>query len=223
MGTLPWISDENLNASITTLLDRAAAAVSNAEARQRRNVIDPFSSLLIASTFGAQDESTLQGMQNSSSALRGMSNFLGMFHQQVLASVAGWINHDAGYDLESPSRRMLAEVKNKHNTMNTSNRKQVVTDLDTAVRQKGRGWTGYLVIIVPSTPVRYEKQIGARSVYEMDGASFYQVATGHANALHELYDVLSDRIGTSDEVKEYCNRILLTSIPPRIQPPRTAV
>ena len=217
MGTLAWISDKNLDEAITALLGSAAAAVRNAGIRQQRNVIDPFSSLLIASTFEVQDELTLQGMLNSNSALRGMSNALGLFHQQVLASVDGWLNHDAGYDLESPARRVLAEVKNKHNTMNASNREKVVADLDTAVRQKGRGWTGYLVIILPSSPDRYEKQIGTRSVYETDGASFYQTVTGEANALHDLYDVLSNRIGTSNEIKEYCRRILLASMPPRIQ------
>ncbi len=46
---------------------------------------------------------------------------------------------------------MLAEVKNKHNTMNQSNRNQVIDDISTAVRQKGRGWQGYLVTIIPKT------------------------------------------------------------------------
>ena len=42
----------------------------------------------------------------------------------ILGSVDGWDNHDAGYDLECDARIILAEIKNKWNTMNSSNRRQ---------------------------------------------------------------------------------------------------
>ena len=67
-----------------------------------------------------------------------MSNAIGTFHQSVLGSVEGWLNHDTGYDLENPSRKLIAEIKNKHNTMNQQNREKVISDLDTALKQKGR-------------------------------------------------------------------------------------
>ena len=185
--------------------------------RQRRNVVDPFLSLLIASTFGANSRDELLRLQNSNSALNGMSNALGYFHQEILAGVAGWANHDAGYDLECPARRILAEVKNKHNTMNASNREKVIGDLDTAVRQKGRGWTGYLAIIVPRVPRRYETPLGTnRPVSEIDGASFYHKVTGDPNALHDLFDVLCNELTSSQEISDYCRQVMADSIPPRI-------
>ena len=215
MPKLSWIADQHLDAAIATLLERANRAVTRAEANQQRNVVDPFSSLLIATTFGAQDEATLTGIQGSNSALNGMANALGDFHQEILGHIPGWENHDAGYDLENTRRQLLAEVKNKHNTMNASNREKVIGDLDTAVRQKGRGWTGYLVIVVPRRPTRYETQVSAREVYEIDGASFYEKATDHPNALHELFDVLCNELGTTDEVSRYCRRVMLASLPAR--------
>ncbi len=215
---LSWISDERLEAAIATLRYSANAAIHQADQRQQRNVIDPFSSLLIATAFNIAREQSLRGVQSSSSALRGMSNALGAFHQEILSSVAGWANHDAGYDLENPARQMLAEVKNKHNTMNASNREKVIADLDIAVRQKGRGWTGYLVVIVPKVPNRYETRIGpseTRPIYEIDGASFYQKATNDENALHDLFDVLCDALKTSDEIAYYCRQIMSASLPAR--------
>ncbi len=104
----------------------------------------------------------------------GISNAVGDFHQEVLGSVEGFRNHDAGYDLECPDKQIVAEVKNKHNTMNAPNRKQVVDDLDTAVRQKTGSWVAYLVVIVPGKPKRYRKKLTNR-VYEIDGASFFLV------------------------------------------------
>ncbi len=215
MPKLSWIADLHLDAAIATLLERANRAVTRAEANQQRNVVDPFSSLLIANTFGANDEATLTGIQGSNSALNGMANALGDFHQEILGHIPGWENHDAGYDLENTQRRLLAEVKNKHNTMNASNREKVIGDLDTAVRQKGRGWTGYLVIVVPRRPIRSENRVSAREVYEIDGASFYEKATNHPNALHELFDVLCAELGTTEEVARYCRRVMLASLPAR--------
>lgn len=144
-----------------------------------------------------------------------MSNALGEFHQKVLGGVDGWINHDAGYDLECPARRILAEVKNKHNTMNTSNREKVIGDLDTAVRQKGRGWTGCLVVVVPKRPERYARRITNREVYETDGASFYHEVTGSPNALHDLFDTLCNELTPSSEITAYCERMMAQSFPAR--------
>ena len=216
MPKLSWIADATLNAAIARLKQSASDSLSEAVSRQQRNVVDPFLSLLIASTFGMNVRNNLIQLQNGNSALNGMPNALGYFHQEVLGGIPGWVNHDAGYDLECEGRQVLAEVKNKHNTMNSSNRQQVVNDLDTAVRQKGRGWTGYLVIVVPRLPNRYERRLGTnRPVFEIDGASFYNKATGDPNALHDLFDVLNAELSTSRDIADYCNEVLATSIPPR--------
>ena len=108
---MDWISDDALRKCVEQLLEEARAADAEADARRQRNVVDPFSSLLIASTFGIDEADTLQGVQRAESSVRGMSNALGKFHQAVLGSVAGWVNHDAGYDLECVSCQIVAEVK----------------------------------------------------------------------------------------------------------------
>ncbi len=43
---------------------------------------------------------------------------IGRFHQGVLGGVHGFKNHDAGYDIENKQRKIIAEIKNKYNTMN---------------------------------------------------------------------------------------------------------
>lgn len=213
---LPWIDDKKLDQHIRTLSDEALGSAGNAEARRMRNVVDPFGSLLTARTFDIGDSSSLLKLQNSESALRGMSNALGRFHQNVLGSVEGWGNHDAGYDLESFRHCIVAEVKNKWNTMNSTNRREVVSELNTAVRQKGRGWNGFLVLIVPRRPKRYREPIGKRDeVFETDGASFYELATGEPNALHDLFEELCRALSPSRDIAEYCCAILEASLPPR--------
>ena len=217
MPKLNWISDDALDEAISRFRASAARALEKSVLRQRRNVIDPFLSLLIANTFGATGKDELLRLQNSNSGLKGMGNALGYFHQEVLGKIPGWDNHDAGYDLECAEKRILAEIKNKHNTMNADTRKQVISNLDTAVRQKRGAWTGYLVTIVPKKPARYEtRAISNRPVFEIDGASFYHKAADDPNALHDLFDILCDELTVSQEISDYCRQIMAASIPPRV-------
>ena len=214
---LAWISDEKLYHEINTLLTRAQNAWEKAEERRIQNVIDPFQSLVIASVFDIREPEELADTQRKESALRGLSNAIGNFHQQILGSVDGWENHDAGYDLECSALRIVAEVKNKWNTMNSSNREKVESELRTAIRQKSGNWTGYLVLVIPRHPQRYPNPLPIeRNLFEIDGASFYELVTGDPNAIHDLLDKLCDAITPSSNIADYCRQIMMDSLPPRI-------
>ena len=145
-----------------------------------------------------------------------MSNALGIFHQTVLGSVNGWEDHDTGYDLKCSERMIIAEVKNKWNTLNAPSKEQAVGNLATVIRNMKGPWTAYLVQIVPKPPVRYEKSHG-KNVIETDGASFYHEVTGYPNAIHDLFDVLSSRLTPSDKIAAYCKtHTVKQSLAPRM-------
>ena len=93
-----WIAEADFNREVAILRQRATDALEKAQERRVKNVVDPFQSLVVASTFDIQDRATLSGVQRAESAIRGLSNALGEFHQKILGSVDGWENHDAGYD-----------------------------------------------------------------------------------------------------------------------------
>lgn len=220
MTHLAWLPDEVLYSAINELEERASLAREKAGQRMLQNTVDPFTSLMIAHTYRVGSPKELQDLQETASAQSGVASAVGHFHQQILGSIEGWTNHDAGYDLENRNARIVAEIKNKHNTMNATNRNQVQADLDTAVQQKGRNWRGYLVIIIPRTPARYEKRLEncTRPVYEIDGASFYTLATGGVQtALHDLYTItasmLQQKYSMACEISEYCKAQLIESIP----------
>lgn len=219
MSRLSWMADGKLTRILFATLERAQAASDEAEGRMKKNVIDPFSSLISAATFGVTEGNMLSSAQQAESASKGIASAVGSFHQQILGKVEGFRDHDAGYDLECASRQIIAEVKNKHNTMNAANRREVINELETAIRQKSGRWDAFLVIIIPKKPERYRKQIG-KEIYEVDGASFYELATGSRTALHDLYYAVEDIITEgiypevlSKSVLEYCKTALLAGIP----------
>ncbi len=208
-----WIDSDFMDQAIDELLLSSKRALEEAPSRQKANVVDPFQSLVVASTFEVKSVDHFESLQAINSSLRGISNALGHFHQTILGAVPGWINHDAGYDLECKKRRLIAEVKNKHNTMNSNNRSKVEDDLRTAIKQKPtRDWTAYLVIVVPKKPNRYQKSIGA-NMYEIDGASFYELATGYSDALHQLFDAVCRRVDTTDDLQLRCRELFRESMP----------
>lgn len=140
---------------------------------------------------------------------------VGNFHKTILGHVKGWRNHDKGYDLENNQRKIIAEIKNKHNTMNVANQQQIENELGTALKQKGANWTAYLVAIIPKTPQRYKKQIvaGRRSLFIVDGASFYEVVTGSPTALHDLYVCLQKRLALSNKMRAHCDTLFKRALP----------
>lgn len=102
--------------------------------------------------------------------------------------------------------------------MNASNREKVIADLDTAIKQKQAGWTGYLVIVVPKKLERYKKELTTRRVFEVDGATFYDCATQHKFALHDLYHAVEQILKNKNknltgDVLQYCSSILESGIP----------
>ena len=222
MARLSWISDSDLQNAVDQLVEQTNNAKRDADERMKKNVIDPFLSLVLASTFDVDTREELVSTQQLSSALRGIGNALGTFHHQILSSVDGWIDYDAGYDIENANRRILAEIKNKHNTMDSKSRRATIQGLETTLDIK-RGWKAYLVIIVPKKPRRYRNQIVMRRpVYEIDGASFYEGVTGDPNALRDLFAAVIDIFNSDGQkvpngVISYCHEVFDTYMP-RVEP-----
>ena len=209
MISLSWITDEDLYAATERLKARAIQAYTEAKVRTQGNIIDPFSSLFLASIRGIDTVEELENIQANASAMSGLSSALGTFHQDILGSIPGWDNHNAGYDLECISKQIVAEVKNKHNTMNASNRKEVIESLDTAVQQKGRGWTGYLVTVIPKARKPFKKRLTIqRAVFEIDGGSFYAKATGSQTAMQDLFQVVMTQMTLPNDIQAYCLQAL---------------
>ena len=202
MPRLDWISERNLRGCISKLMERCERAYSKADKNVVKNVQDPFWLLCMTKTFGISNPDDLRKLQESASALSGASSAVGDFHQNVLGRVNGFRNHDAGYDVENKERKILAEIKNKHNTMNAGNRNDVEKELISAVKSRP-GYTAYLVIMIPKTPIRYRREIGRR-VFEVDGSSFYTIATGQQNALKDLYETLATDICAEESMRKHC-------------------
>lgn len=213
MPSFDWLPEAALEAATDTFAASIARCRREQRVRIRRNVLDPFSLAAVAHVFGADSADDVLDYARMSAVIGCIGNALGKFHQQVLGGAEGWRDHNRGFDVICEADRVLAEVKNKHNTMNAPGRRQVEDDLKSALRQREPGWTAYLVIVIPKKPERYRKEI-APNLFEIDGASFYEVVSGRNNALHDVLDHLCATLDVSEQVADAVRQI--GSLPPRL-------
>lgn len=131
---------------------------------------------------------------------------MGNFHQKLLSRVNGWKIPALNFvDLISEENKIVAEVKNKHNTVKKSDLKAVYDELQSAVLHKTskyHGYTAYYVTVIPASTKRFIKEFtpsdnetntqrqANKQILEIDGYSFYALVTGEQEALNQLYQIL---------------------------------
>lgn len=221
MAFLKWITDKNLKDAVTHLLNKSEEAKVNAKDEFGKNVIDPFSAMFEMAGFDVSYGAWLKNETNRQ-AQKTLQNHVGDFHQTVLGFSDGWKNMKTGnvMDLVSEKHKIIAEVKNKFNTISGGKLADLYHSLQGQVMPKNslyKGYTAYYVAIIPKKPKRYnieftpsdkedgEKCPANKNIREIDGASFYDLVSGHENALENLFDVLPEVILECSEGKYKIN------------------
>lgn len=210
MPRLGFISDDALEQIVCDLLSEAATAKDKAEQSYNRNVIDPFAVLFEMAGFGLEPDVWLTS-EKTRQAQKTLQNHVGEFHQRVLGKISGWQDLVVGsvLDLVSTERKIVAEIKNKFNTVKGSDRVGIYDAMHALVMPKGqqyRGYTAYYVEVIPKSAARYdrvftppdkttgEQRAANDRIRQIDGASFYALATGVDDALSQLFGALPDAI-----------------------------
>lgn len=206
MPKLNWISDKELDDIVAQLLDKAKMAKSSATKKFGKNVIDPFSSLFEMSGFEMGYDEWIKS-ETARQAQKTLQNHIGDFHQKILGSCKGWMDKKTGgvIDIVSDKKRIVAEIKNKYNTLSGGKLAELYYSFDGLVMPKNsiyKDFTAYYVAVIPKKPDRYnkefvpsDKQKGKKcpannKIREIDGASFYTLVTGEQNALKNLFEIL---------------------------------
>ena len=210
MPRLDWIADASLETEVSQLLSIAKTAKENANEDFGKNVIDPFSAIFEMSGFGIDYETWLKS-ETTRQAQKTLQNHIGDFHQNILGYSIGWTNMKVGsvVDLVSHEHKIIAEIKNKHNTISGGKLSDLYYSLDGLISPKSsiyKGFIAYYVTIIPKTQKRFNipftpsvKEKGERcpvneNIRQIDGASFYSLVTRSDNALENLFDVLPNVI-----------------------------
>ena len=203
MPYVSWIADEDFKSVTATLIQ----SFEDAQKKNfERNVIDPFTLLFEMSLFQLSGDAWKE-TEKHRQAQKALTNAVGNFHQKLLGKVAGW--QDLGtkhqVDLLNTQRRIIAEVKNKFNTLNAGGFVKLYNTLDSLVSEKAsvfKGYTSYYVEIIPENGALFNEcftpsnsSTGTKCsenplVRRIDGISFYALVTGVDDALKQMFMAL---------------------------------
>lgn len=137
---------------------------------------------------------------------KSINNSIGTFHEQILGGIKGFeIGNLSGFDVKAIDNTLFADIKNKHNTMNSSSSEALFQKLaryaDTYKNAKcywvqilakgsfNESWKGDL----------NGKEYSHSRVFKISGDQFYSLLSGQNDALLQLYKILP--LAISDYLK----------------------
>ncbi len=191
---LGFISDEDLFSHVQETVSKYRFKIDLKTFN--KNLIDPIKLTFDSKVYGKTLEETIE-----SEIIRQMdktnSNHIGYFHQNIFR----YINHEwsvpkQGFDLVNEEKRIYVEIKNKHNTMNSSSAQKTYIKMQSMLLKSAENRCFLVEVIAKksqNTPWKISLD-GVPHTHEyirrvsMD--LFYEMVTGEADAFRKLCEAL---------------------------------
>ncbi|WP_215044933.1 Eco47II family restriction endonuclease [Tenacibaculum dicentrarchi] len=163
-----------------------------------KNLIDPikltFDSIVYEQSYNDTIENEVLRQLDKTN-----SNLIGYFHQNIFKFFSNeWIvPKQGGYDIENPKEKILVEMKNKHNTMNSSSSAKTYMKMQGKLIEDNENKC-YLVEIIAKNSqnipwvvtIDGEKQKPIENIRRISIDKFYEIVTKDKLAFQKLCAVL---------------------------------
>lgn len=204
-----FITDEHFITCIENLHNSYLKAKSNISKKKfYNNKIDTIK-LTFDSKFNKISEDSIVETEILRQIDKSINNSIGTFHEQILGGIKGFEKGNLnGFDIKANDNTLFADIKNKHNTMNSSAAESLFQKLaryaDTYKQAKC-----YWVQVLAKSSFN-EKWIGEINgkeyshsrVYKISGDQFYALLTGKDDAFYKLYKALPKAISDFLDARE---------------------
>ncbi|MEA3491803.1 MAG: Eco47II family restriction endonuclease [Campylobacterota bacterium] len=192
--SLGFISDEDLFAHVKETVEKYRFRIDLK--KFNKNLIDPikltFDSKIYAKPLDEIIESEIIRQMDKSN-----TNHIGYFHQNIFRYISeDWEVPSQGFDLINKKEKIYVEMKNKHNTMNSSSAQKTYIAMQSMIL-KGADIECYLVEVIAKKSQNTPWKISLNSEpYSHDNIrrlsidKFYEVVTGKEDAFKNLCEVL---------------------------------
>lgn len=115
---LGFISDADIYAHVKATIESYRREIDLEQFNQ--NIIDPIKMSFDCKVYGKTMEEAIQD-ECIRQIDKSNTNLIGYFHQRLFSYLGnGWEVPAKGFDVENKQKHIFAEMKNKHNTMNSS-------------------------------------------------------------------------------------------------------
>ena len=132
---------------------------------------------------------------------KSINNSIGTFHEQVLGGIEGYeLGNLSGFDIKAEDNTLFADIKNKHNTMNSSSAEALFQKLARYADDYKQAKCYWVQILAKGSFNEHwkgdinGKEYSHSRVFKISGDQFYALLSGNKNALYDLYKALPTAI-----------------------------
>ena len=192
-----FVSDEHLLQCIANLHQAYQRARQNTSKQTfYKNKVDTIK-LTFDARFNGVGEEDLIEAEILRQIDKSTNNSIGTFHEQVLGGIEGFESGRLqGYDIRALDDTLFADIKNKHNTMNSSSAESLFQKLKHYADQHKQAKCYWVQIWAKGSFCELwrsdinGKEYSHSRVYKISGDRFYALLSGQEDALYQLYRAL---------------------------------
>ena len=211
-----FITDEHLLSCIANLHKAYLKAKSNVSRNSLySNKVDTIK-LTFDSKFNNIDEEDLIQSEILRQIDKSINNSIGTFHEQILGGINGYeLGNLSGFDIKANDDTLFADIKNKHNTMNSSSAEALFQKLARYADTYKKAKCYWVQILAKNSFTELwkgeinGKEYSHSRVYKISGDQFYALLSGQEDALCQLYKFLP--IAIKDYLDSIEQDIILTA------------
>jgi Eco47II restriction endonuclease len=208
-----FITDEHLLSCVANLHKAYIKAKNNVSKKNfYSNKVDSIK-LTFDAKFNDIDEESLIQSEILRQIDKSINNSIGTFHEQILGGIQGFeVGNLSGFDIKATDDTLFADIKNKHNTMNSSSAESLFQKLKMYADSYKKAKCYWVQILAKGSFCElWQGEINGKEyshsrVYKISGDQFYALLSGQNDALLQLYKVLpmaiKDYLTTLDKREE---------------------
>ena len=189
-----FISDEHFLSCVANLYKAYLKAKNNITKKNfYNNKVDTIK-LTFDAKFNDIDEETLIQAEILRQIDKSINNSIGTFHEQVLGGIKGFeVGNLSGFDIKAKDDTLFADIKNKHNTMNSSSAEALFQKLKRYADDYKKSKCYWVQILAKGSFCELwkgdinGKEYGHSRVYKISGDQFYALLSGKEDAFFQLY------------------------------------
>lgn len=207
-----FISDEHFLDCIANLHTAYLKAKSNITKKSfYNNKVDTIK-LTFDAKFNDIDEESLIQAEILRQIDKSINNSIGTFHEQILGGIKGFeVGNLSGFDIKAKDNTLFADIKNKHNTMNSSSAEALFQKLSRYADDYKKSKCYWVQILAKNSFCEHwkgdinGKEYSHSRVYKISGDQFYALLSKQEDALFQLYRnlpiVIKDYLKSLEKMK----------------------
>ncbi|WP_410681684.1 Eco47II family restriction endonuclease [Avibacterium paragallinarum] len=197
---LSFISDEDLYNHVKETIEKYRFFI-NLD-RLVKNLLDPVKLTFDSAIYyGDYSNSSLEKILDNEvwrQIDKSNTNHIGYFHQNIFKYIGGdqWVVPQKGFDIENPTLGVYVEMKNKHNTMNSSSSSKTYLRMQNKILNNPQA-TCMLVEVIAKKSQNIEwicsvdgERLSHSSIRRVSLDKFYEFVTGDSEAFAQLCGIL---------------------------------